>query len=181
MTVGVPAETFPNECRVAITPQNVALLRKKGFARILVERGAGEKAQMLDQAYEKAGATLVDRAAVWEQSDIVLKVRSPRMGEPDEVGAMKKGSTVLSFLYPAQNKPLVEGLAKQGVTAFAMDMIPRISRAQTFDALRWVFSLRYCRSVLMNSSMANIAGYKAVLEASNHFGRFLTGQVTAAG
>lgn len=117
---------------------------------------------MLDRVYEQAGATLVDRDAAF-QADIVLKVRSPA---PEEVKAMRRGSTVISFLYPVQNKPLVDSLAAQGITSFAMDMIPRISRAQVFDAL---------------SSMANIAGYKAVLEASNHFGRFLTGQVTAAG
>ncbi|KAF7166195.1 hypothetical protein CNMCM6106_002119 [Aspergillus hiratsukae] len=167
LTVGVPCETWPNERRVALTPQNVTLLLKKGFARVLVERGAGEQAQIHDRVYEQAGATLVDRAAVWSESNIVLKVRSPRQEGPiDEVEALHQGSTLVSFLYPAQNKLLVEAIASRGVTSFAMDMIPRISRAQTFDAL---------------SSMANIAGYKAVLEASNHFGRYLTGQVTAAG
>ncbi|KAJ5597037.1 hypothetical protein N7450_003495 [Penicillium hetheringtonii] len=149
LTVGVPRETHENERRVAITPQNVAMLLKKGFARVLVERGAGEGAQLLDEA------------------DIVMKVRSPQIeGSFNEVQALRKGSTIISFLYPAQNKSIVDALAAQGVTSFAMDKIPRISRAQVFDAL---------------SSMANIAGYKAVLEASNHFGRFLTGQVTAAG
>ncbi|KAJ6002255.1 hypothetical protein N7522_007482 [Penicillium canescens] len=167
LTIGVPLEIFPGERRVAITPQNVALLLKKGVSRVLIQRGAGENAQLLDDAYEKAGATLVDRDAIWSQSDIVLKVRSPQSEGPfNEVQALRQGSTVISFLYPLQNKPLVEALAARGVTAFAMDRIPRISRAQVFDAL---------------SSMANIAGYKAVLEASNHFGRFLTGQVTAAG
>ncbi|KAB8234785.1 putative nicotinamide nucleotide transhydrogenase [Aspergillus alliaceus] len=164
LIVGIPRETYPNERRVAITPQNVALLLKKGFSRVLVERGAGEAAQLLDQAYEQAGATLVDRATVWSQSNIILKVRSPQQG--GEVEALQQGSTIISFLYPAQNKQLVDQLASRRVTAFAMDMVPRISRAQTFDAL---------------SSMANIAGYKAILEASNEFGRFLTGQVTAAG
>ncbi|KAB8073274.1 putative nicotinamide nucleotide transhydrogenase [Aspergillus leporis] len=164
LAVGIPREIYPNERRVAITPQNVALLLKKGFSRVLVERGAGEAAQLLDQAYEQAGATLVDRAAVWSQSNIILKVRGPQQG--GEVEALQQGSTVISFLYPAQNKQLIEELASRRINAFAMDMVPRISRAQTFDAL---------------SSMANIAGYKAVLEASNHFGRFLTGQVTAAG
>ncbi|OJJ75862.1 hypothetical protein ASPBRDRAFT_38177 [Aspergillus brasiliensis CBS 101740] len=167
LTVGVPRETYPNERRVAVTPQNVSLLLKKGFARVLVERGAGEEANLHDQVYEQAGATLVDRDAIWSQSNIILKVRSPQQqGSMDEIGALRQGSTIISFLYPAQNKPLIEKLASRGVTSFAMDMIPRISRAQTYDAL---------------SSMANIAGYKAVLEASNQFGRFLTGQVTAAG
>ncbi|PLB51984.1 NAD(P) transhydrogenase [Aspergillus steynii IBT 23096] len=176
LTVGVPRETYPHERRVALTPQNVALLRKKGFSRVLVERGAGEEAQLLDNAYEAAGATLVESSAIWSESDIVLKVRSPRQDGPvNEVNALRQGTTVVSFLYPAQNKPLVETLASRGVTAFAMDMVPRISRAQTFDALRQLLILVLC------SSMANIAGYKAVLEASNHFGRFLTGQVTAAG
>ncbi|KAJ5702611.1 hypothetical protein N7488_010159 [Penicillium malachiteum] len=167
LTVGVPRESHQNEQRVAITPQNVTLLLKKGFSRVLIERGAGEGAQLLDDAYEKAGATVVDRDAIWSESDIVLKVRNPQSEGPfNEIEALRKGSTIMSFLYPAQNKPLVDALAARGVTSFAMDRIPRISRAQTFDAL---------------SSMANIAGYKAVLEASNHFGRFLTGQVTAAG
>ncbi|KAB8205356.1 putative nicotinamide nucleotide transhydrogenase [Aspergillus parasiticus] len=164
LTVGIPRETYPNERRVAITPQNVALLLKKGFSRVLIERGAGEAAELLDPAYEQAGATLVDRATVWSQSNIILKVRGPQPG--DEIEALQQGSTIISFLYPAQNKQLVDQLASRRVTAFAMDMVPRISRAQTFDAL---------------SSMANIAGYKAILEASNQFGRFLTGQVTAAG
>lgn len=164
LTVGVPHECFPNERRVALTPQNVALLRKKGFSKILIEHGAGVKADFLDEAYEKAGATLVDgNAPVWKQADIILKVRGP---SPTEVDLMHEGQTIISFLQPAQNKLLVDKLAAKKVTAFAMDMIPRISRAQVFDAL---------------SSMANIAGYKAVLEASNNFGRFLTGQVTAAG
>ncbi|PWY92130.1 PNTB-domain-containing protein [Aspergillus heteromorphus CBS 117.55] len=167
LTIGVPREIYPNERRVAITPQNVALLFKKGFSRILVERGAGEEAQLHDQAFEQAGATLVDRDTVWSQSNIILKVRSPqRHGPTNEVAALRQGSTLISFLYPAQSQPLVEELASRGVNSFAMDMIPRISRAQTYDAL---------------SSMANIAGYKAVLEASNYYGRFLTGQVTAAG
>ncbi|KAJ5223384.1 NADP transhydrogenase beta subunit [Penicillium chermesinum] len=166
LTVGVPRETHENERRVAITPQNVAILLKKGFSRVLIERGAGEGAQLLDDAYVSKGATLVDRDQIWAESDIVLKVRSPKTDGFNEVEALRKGSTIISFLYPAQNKELVDALAARGVTAFAMDRIPRISRAQVFDAL---------------SSMANIAGYKAVLEASNHFGRFLTGQVTAAG
>ncbi|KAI6109504.1 PNTB-domain-containing protein [Pisolithus sp. B1] len=145
LTVGAPRETYPNERRVALTPQNVALLKKKGFSCVFVEREAGAHAKFLDEEYIKAGATLVSKDELLNKTDILLKVRPP-------------GSTIISFLYPAQNKPLVETLASRKLNAFAMDMIPRISRAQTFDAL---------------SSMANIAGYKAVLEAANHFGRYL--------
>ncbi|KAH8587461.1 NAD(P) transhydrogenase mitochondrial precursor [Bisporella sp. PMI_857] len=167
LTVGIVRETFPAERRVAITPQNVVLLLKKGFSKVIIERGAGTEAQFTDSAYEKAGATLADSKTVWGQSDIIMKVRAPSFeGDISEVDRLKPGATLISFIYPNQNKRVVEKLASRGTTAFAMDMIPRISRAQVFDAL---------------SSMANIAGYKAVLEASNHFGRFLTGQVTAAG
>ncbi|KAF6845079.1 NAD(P) transhydrogenase, mitochondrial [Colletotrichum musicola] len=164
LAVGVPKEIYMNERRVALTPQNVALLLKKGFAKILVERDAGVAADFPNDAYESAGATLVDTPEeVWSSADVVLKVRAPI---PSEIELMKEHQTIISFLQPAQNKPLVDKLAAQKATSFAMDQIPRISRAQVFDAL---------------SSMANIAGYKAVLEASNNFGRFLTGQVTAAG
>ncbi|KJK85757.1 NAD(P) transhydrogenase [Metarhizium anisopliae BRIP 53284] len=164
LTVGVPRETYPGERRVALTPANVALLLKKGFKKVIVERGAGSQAEFLDEAYEEAGATLVDGPqAVWSASDVILKVRSP---STDEVDSIQEKQTVISLLQPAQNQDLVRKIADRKATIFAMDMIPRISRAQVFDAL---------------SSMANIAGYKAVLEASNVFGRFLTGQVTAAG
>jgi NAD(P) transhydrogenase len=164
LTIGVPKETFTNERRVALTPANVALLLKNGFSKVYVERGAGALADFPDDLYAKAGATLVDGAAsIWATADIVLKVRGPSAAE---AAAAAASQTLISLLQPAQNRALVETLAARGVTAFAMDMIPRISRAQVFDAL---------------SSMANIAGYKAVLEASNTFGRFLTGQVTAAG
>ncbi|KZT44216.1 PNTB-domain-containing protein [Sistotremastrum suecicum HHB10207 ss-3] len=164
LTVGVPLEAYPNERRVSITPQNAALLLKKGFSRVLVEKNAGREAQFLDEQYAAAGATLTTKDEIFANSDILLKVRAPIL--PDEISLLKEGSTVISFLYPAQNQPIVEAMAARKVNAFAMDLIPRISRAQVFDAL---------------SSMANIAGYKAVLEASNLFGRFLTGQVTAAG
>ncbi|KMU74016.1 NAD(P) transhydrogenase [Coccidioides immitis RMSCC 3703] len=167
LTVGVPLETYLNERRVALTPQNTALLLKKGFSRVLVERGSGSEAKFPDEAYQSAGATVVGRDELWADSDILLKVRGPRIeGDINEVHQMREGSTLLSLLYPAQSKSIVEALAARRVTSFAMDMIPRISRAQVFDVL---------------SSMANIAGYKAILEASNHFGRFLPGQVTAAG
>lgn len=164
LSVGVPKEVYPGERRVAVTPANVVALLKKGYSKILVERGAGAQADFLDEAYSKAGATLVDGPqSIWSQANIVLKVRGPTL---DEVEHIKTGQTIISLLQPAQNKELVQKIADRGATSFAMDMIPRISRAQVFDAL---------------SSMANIAGYKAVLEASNVFGRFLTGQVTAAG
>ena len=133
----------------------------------MIERGAGSAGSFTDEAYEQAGAQTVDRRNVFSESDILLKVRALSIdGEDSEVDAIREGATVISMLYPMQNKPTVERIASRKATTFAMDMIPRISRAQVFDAL---------------SSMANIAGYKAVLEASNHFGRFLTGQVTAAG
>ncbi|KZT68153.1 NAD(P) transhydrogenase mitochondrial precursor [Daedalea quercina L-15889] len=163
LSIGVPLETFPNERRVAVTPQNVTALIKKGFKQVLIEKNAGAQAQFLDETYRAAGATLVDKQQVFSSSDILLKVRPPAS---QETVLVKERSTVISFLYPNQNKEIVDGLAARKATAFAMEAIPRISRAQVFDAL---------------SSMANIAGYKAVLEAANRFGRFLTGQVTAAG
>ncbi|RMZ80309.1 hypothetical protein DV738_g2808, partial [Chaetothyriales sp. CBS 135597] len=164
LVIGVPKETLANERRVALTPPNVALLLKKGFRRVLVERGAGAEAQFSDQAYENVGARIVDHRTVWTESDILLKVRPPTIeGEADLI---KEGATLISFLQAAQNKHVIDTLAARRATLFAMESIPRISRAQAFDAL---------------SSMANTAGYKAVLEASNVFGRFLTGQVTAAG
>lgn len=164
LTVGVPKETYLNERRVALTPTNVALLLKKGYHKVLIQRGAGAAADFPDEAYRASGAVLVDNPEdVWAEADVVLKVRGPSL---EEVGSIKEKQTVISFLQPAQNAELVQKIADRGATSFAMDMIPRISRAQVFDAL---------------SSMANIAGYKAVLEASNVFGRFLTGQVTAAG
>lgn len=167
LTVGVPRETYPGERRVAITPQNVALLRNKGFGRILVEEGAGELANFSDFSYEHAGATIVKQSQIWSDSDIILKVRAPRTDSSNsEVDALQPDTVVISMLQPSQNKDLVDAIAGRQATSFAMDMIPRISRAQVFDAL---------------SSMANSAGYKAVLEASNHFGRFMTGQTTAAG
>ncbi|CAG7849605.1 NAD(P) transhydrogenase, mitochondrial; AltName: Full=Nicotinamide nucleotide transhydrogenase; AltName: Full=Pyridine nucleotide transhydrogenase; Flags: Precursor [Serendipita indica DSM 11827] len=171
LSVGVVCEQFPGERRVALTPQNVALLLKKGFKQVWVENGAGFQSQFLDENYAAAGATMASRDQVYSSSDILLKVRAPLLDGgashgPHEIDLIKNGSTLISFVYPAQNPELVKALKEKDVTLFAMDQVPRITRAQTFDAL---------------SSMANIAGYKAVLEASNVFGRFLTGQVTAAG
>jgi NAD(P) transhydrogenase len=138
ITIGVPKESYPGERRVAITPQNVALLLKKGFSRILIERGAGAEAQFTDEAYEHAGAKTVDRRSVFSEADILLKVRALSIeGAESEVDAIREGATVISMLYPVQNKPVVDRIASRKATAFAMDMVPRISRAQVFDALRY--------------------------------------------
>ncbi|XP_045102962.1 NAD(P) transhydrogenase, mitochondrial-like [Portunus trituberculatus] len=161
ITIGVPKEIWQNERRVALAPTSVAALCKKGFS-VSIEDSAGVQAKYLNSAYEEAGAKIVDRDAAFT-SDIVLKVRQPAT---EEVALFKDGGSLVSFMYPAQNKELLNQLAAKKLTVFGMDCVPRISRAQVFDAL---------------SSMANIAGYRAVVEASNHFGRFFTGQITAAG
>ena len=173
LTIGVPTEVRTNEKRVAITPTNAALLLKKGFKEVLVEQGAGFNAEFSARDYEDAGATLVNPTRVWTDSDIVLKVRPPRLrsteSSPNQfLTGFKEGGVIISILQPSldRSKPLIDAYARKGLTSFAMDMIPRITRAQSFDVL---------------SSMANIAGYKAVLEASNIFGRYMTGQTTAAG
>lgn len=162
LIIGVPKETFLNEKRVGVVPATVQNLVKKGF-KVKVEENAGQQAKFLNEAYASAGASIVS-AKDAHQADIVLKVREPSQTEIQQI--YPDGITLFSFLYPAQNKPLIDLMAKKKMTAFAMDCVPRISRAQVFDAL---------------SSMANIAGYKAVVEAANHFGRFFTGQITAAG
>jgi H+-translocating NAD(P) transhydrogenase len=136
-------EQYPGERRVAISPQNVAILLKKGFKQVLVESGAGFQAQFLDETYKAAGATLVTKDQVYSSSDILLKVRAPlleggKSHHGAEIGLIKKGSTVVSFIYPAQNPDVVNALKEKNVTLFAMDQIPRISRAQSFDALRLV-------------------------------------------
>jgi NAD(P) transhydrogenase len=137
LTIGVPKESYPGERRVAITPHNVKLLLKKGFLRVLIERGAGAEAQFTDEVYEQAGAKIVDRRSVFSEADIMLKVRPLSIdGEDAEVDAIREGATVISFLWPVQNKRVVDRIASRKATAFAMDMVPRISRAQVFDALR---------------------------------------------
>ncbi|KAL6776704.1 hypothetical protein ACKKBF_B30620 [Auxenochlorella protothecoides x Auxenochlorella symbiontica] len=164
LAVGVPKESFEGERRVALTPAGVAALKKAGFKEVLVESGAGAAANFSDADYEAAGAVMGSTGDAFGR-DIVLKIRPPH--EASEVPLLQQGARLISFLHPAQNKGLVDALAQKRVSALAMDCIPRtISRAQTFDAL---------------SSMANIAGYRAVIEAANHFGRFFTGQITAAG
>jgi len=167
VTIGVPKESFPNEKRVAITPINAKQLLKAGYKAVLVEKGAGEGSKFSNQDWIDAGATIVSTEESF-QADIVLKVRPPGQhpSGKHEADMIKSGGRLISFLYPALNPKLVEQLQNNKVGAFAMDCIPRISRAQVFDAL---------------SSMANISGYKAVIEASHHFGRFLHGQITAAG
>lgn len=163
MKVGIPCEISESELRVAATPKTVQRLQKQGFD-VYIQKGAGEKANYADQDFETAGAHLVASAAeIYGQSDIVLKVKEPALAE---VSMMREGLVLLSYLWPAQNQELLEKLAAQKVNAIAMDAIPRISRAQKMDVL---------------SSMANIAGYRAVIEGSFHFGRFLNGQITAAG
>lgn len=118
LTVGIPREIFPNERRVSLTPQNAALLRKKGFSQVLIEHNAGAEAQFLDEHYAAAGATLVSRDELFKQSDILLKVRPPLSGQ--EVERIREGSTVISFLYPAQNKAIVDTLAERKTNAFAV-------------------------------------------------------------
>ncbi|ESO85991.1 hypothetical protein LOTGIDRAFT_220929 [Lottia gigantea] len=161
ITIGIAKESFPNEKRVAAVPAAVQNLIKKGF-NVNVEENAGVEAKFKNDDYAAAGANIKSTKDLFH-SDIVLKVRGPSM---EEVSQFKDGGTLISFLYPAQNKDLVDKLGERRMTAFAMDCVPRISRAQVFDAL---------------SSMANIAGYKAVLEAANNFPRFFAGQITAAG
>ena len=165
MKIGVPKEIHEGEKRVATTPEVIGHLRKLGF-EVIVEAGAGNGAHFSDALYTEAGATIAnDAKSVWNDSDIILKVRGPELNGP-EIDLLKEGQILISFLWPAQNPDLLKKLADKKVIAMAMDMVPRISRAQKMDAL---------------SSMANIAGYRAVVEAAQNFGRFFTGQITAAG
>ncbi|WP_112310016.1 Re/Si-specific NAD(P)(+) transhydrogenase subunit alpha [Pseudogemmobacter bohemicus] len=163
MKIGALKEIFAGENRVAMTPDSALQLQKLGHS-CLIETGAGANAGFTDEAYKAAGVTVLSSAsAVAELADVVVKVRGP---EPQELDLLHEGETLISFFWPAQNPELLEQAKAKGVTAVAMDMVPRISRAQKMDAL---------------SSMANIAGYRAVIEAANNFPRFFTGQVTAAG
>ncbi|PXW27190.1 Re/Si-specific NAD(P)(+) transhydrogenase subunit alpha [Paraburkholderia caballeronis] len=163
MTIAVPRETHPGERRVAATPDTVAQLLKLGYA-VEIETGAGALASFDDNAYRAAGATVVsDTHALWSNADVVIKVRPPSL---EEAQRLKPGATLIGFVWPAQNPALLEAFAARNATALAMDCVPRISRAQKLDAL---------------SSMANMAGYRAVIEAAQHFGRLFTGQITAAG
>ncbi len=163
MKVGIPKEIFPGENRVATTPDAAAKLIKLGFD-VSIESGAGQTANFSDSDYREVGVTIrKDAASLYDKANLILKVRSP---DDSELKLIKDGSTLISFIWPAQNETLMKKLAEKNLTVLAMDSVPRMSRAQKMDAL---------------SSMANIAGYRAVIEAAEHFGRFFTGQITAAG
>ncbi len=163
LKIGAPKELLAGESRVAMTPESASQLQKLGYI-CLIEASAGSLAGFSDKAYRAAGVEVVETAeALFEQADIIAKVRPP---EPRELERLRAGQTLISFFYPGQNATLLEQAKATGANVIAMDMVPRISRAQKMDAL---------------SSMANIAGYRAVIEAGNNFGRFFTGQVTAAG
>lgn len=163
MKIGAAKERFPGEARVAMTPASAKDLQKLGHSCV-IEAGAGVAAGYRDEDYTAAGVTVLpDEAAVQAQADVLIRVRPP---EEDEIRALRDEQTLISFFYPGQNEDALNQAAGTGATVIAMDMVPRISRAQKMDAL---------------SSMANLAGYRAVIEAANNFGRFFTGQVTAAG
>ncbi|MGI9272415.1 MAG: Re/Si-specific NAD(P)(+) transhydrogenase subunit alpha [Woeseiaceae bacterium] len=163
MRIGVPREIHAGERRIATTPDVASQLIKMGFS-VAIEKDAGLAASYSDDAFEAAGCEVVASSeALWAQSDIIFKVRAP---ETVEAVLLDENKTLISFLWPAQNPELLKQLTESGATVMAMDSVPRISRAQKMDAL---------------SSMANIGGYRAVVEAAQHFGRFFTGQITAAG
>ncbi len=163
MLIGIPKEIYEGENRVALTPESAAKIQKLGHS-LAVESGAGLAAGFSDQLYADAGVEVKDSAdALWSAADVVAKVRPP---QADELGRLDGSKTLISFFYPAQSEAELETARVSGARVIAMDMVPRISRAQKMDAL---------------SSMANVAGYRAVVEAGNNFGRFFTGQVTAAG
>nr|WP_269144916.1 Re/Si-specific NAD(P)(+) transhydrogenase subunit alpha [Pseudosulfitobacter pseudonitzschiae] len=161
--IGTPKEILSGERRVAMTPDSALMLQKLGH-ECIIETGAGAEAGFADADYKAAGVEIAKTAAaLWKAADVVAKVRAP---EEVEVKRLRDGQTLISLINPGANADLLETAAKKGSTVVAMDMVPRISRAQKMDVL---------------SSMANIAGYRAVIEAGNNFGRFFTGQITAAG
>ena len=169
MKIGVPKEIHPGEKRVATTPEAAEQLIKLGFS-VCIESGAGVNANIGDDVYKEAGVEIVkDAKTLWQTADVVMKVRAPQQHPElniNEIDLLPQGGKLISFIWPAQNEALMSQLAAKGATVLAMDSVPRISRAQKCDAL---------------SSMANIAGYRAIVEAAQHFGRFFTGQITAAG
>ena len=169
MKIGIPKEIHQGEKRVATTPEAATQIMKLGFS-VSIESGAGLNADISDEAYKEVGVEVVsDTRALWKQSNIIMKVRAPEYNlelDTEEIDLLTSGACLISFIWPAQNEALMQKLAAKQVTVLAMDSVPRMSRAQKLDAL---------------SSMANIAGYRAIIEAAQHFGRFFTGQITAAG
>ncbi len=163
MLIGIPKECFDGERRVATTPDAAKQLQKLGY-QVAIETQAGEEAKFRDTDYKEAGVSIYsDKEKLFADADVILKVRAP---DDTEIDLLREGQLFISFLAPAQNPELLKTLADKKVSALAMESIPRISRSQKMDAL---------------SSMANIAGYRAIIEAAQHFGRFFTGQITAAG
>jgi len=169
MKIGIPKEIHQGEKRVATTPEAAAQIMKLGFS-VSIEIGAGLDANISDEAYKAVGVEIVaDTKLLWQQSNIIMKVRAPERNlilDIEETDLLVPGTCLISFIWPAQNEELMQKLAANQVTVLAMDSVPRMSRAQKLDAL---------------SSMANIAGYRAIIEAAQYFGRFFTGQITAAG
>ena len=169
MKIGIPKEIHQGEKRVATTPEAATQIMKLGFS-VSIESGAGLNADISDEAYKEVGVEVIaDTRALWKQSNIIMKVRAPEYNlelDREEIDLLTSGACLISFIWPAQNEALMQKLAAKQVTVLAMDSVPRMSRAQKLDAL---------------SSMANIAGYRAIIEAAQHFGRFFTGQITAAG
>ena len=169
MKIGIPKEIHQGEKRVATTPEAATQIMKLGFS-VSIESGAGLSADISDEAYKEVGVEVVaDTRTLWKQSNIIMKVRAPEYNlelDIEEIDLLTSGTCLISFIWPAQNEALMQKLAAKQVTVLAMDSVPRMSRAQKLDAL---------------SSMANIAGYRAIIEAAQHFGRFFTGQITAAG
>jgi NAD(P) transhydrogenase subunit alpha len=169
MKIGIPKEIHQGEKRVATTPEAATQIIKLGFS-VSIESGAGLNADISDEAYKEVGVEVIaDTRLLWKQSNIIMKVRAPEYNlelDIEEIDLLTSGACLISFIWPAQNEALMQKLAAKQVTVLAMDSVPRMSRAQKLDAL---------------SSMANIAGYRAIIEAAQHFGRFFTGQITAAG
>jgi NAD(P) transhydrogenase subunit alpha len=169
MKIGIPKEIHQGEKRVATTPEAATQIMKLGFS-VSIESGAGLNADISDEAYKEVGVEVIaDTRTLWKQSNIIMKVRAPEYNielDIEEIDLLTSGACLISFIWPAQNEALMQKLAAKQVTVLAMDSVPRMSRAQKLDAL---------------SSMANIAGYRAIIEAAQHFGRFFTGQITAAG
>ena len=162
MIISIPKESFKGEKRVALTPESAKHIQKLGH-ELRIQAGAGKLAEFADADYKEAGVTVVKGEAIWTDTDVIMKVRGVTEDESEKVA---QGTTVISFFWPAQNEALLKKLADKKINVIAMDCVPRLSRSQKMDAL---------------SSMANIGGYRAVVEAATQFGRFFTGQVTAAG